>query len=307
MNALFELQEKIQDTEAAIARAEESFAKNPGSQSAALTFRSILSRKRKLESEFDEIAKRNALDVCSYRMFSESDDQIKVQWFASALFDFQTLFSTVVDGIKNGPKERARIDPVTAAQTAFDFGYCFSGSAGIVMTMPGELVLLGETDFQKSIATIFEMAEAHTSEQIASFAKRIGIASVRKFYRWTGSHVNGGAGADIQWRKNGNVMLKLFAQVPRLQELRQVIEHSSEQTEDVIELTGELVGLDVDTKKFHMKLPEAGDIKGEVSPIIGTKQTVEVPKRYTIEVLVKKQIHYATEKEDTSYLLLRFK
>jgi hypothetical protein len=307
MSALIEIREKLQDTEAAMARAERSLAQNPNSPTAALTIESIFKRKEQLVKEFSEIAKETALDVCSFRIFSENNDTIKIVSFANALYNFQTLFTTVVDAIKNGPKERAKPDAATIAQTAFDFGYCFSGSAGIVMTMPDELMLFGENDFETSIIAIFEMANASKSEQIAHFAKRLGIASIRKLYRWTHDQLQAGTGADIQWIKGSETKFKLFIQVPQLETLKTVIDETSDEKEDIVELAGQLVGLDVDTKKFHMKIEGGDDIKGDVAPIIGTKHTLELPKRYTADVLVKRKIYYATEKEDVSYFLLKLK
>lgn len=307
MSALIEIRQKLQDTEAAIARAERSLAKNPGSETAGLTIDSILKRKQQLIDEFSEIAKENVLDVCSYRIFSESGDSIKILSFSNALYNFQSLFTTVVDAIKNGPKERAKLDAAIVAQTSFDFGYCFSGSAGIVMTMPDELVLFGENDFEASISAIFDMANANRPEQIAHFAKRLGAASIRKLYRWTSDQLLAGTGADIQWKKGKETKFKLFIQVPQLEALKSIIDQTSDEKEEIVELAGQLVGLDVATRKFHMKIEGGDDIKGDVAPIIGTKHTLELPRRYVAEVLVKRTIYYATEKEDVSYFLLNLK
>lgn len=307
MSALIEIREKLQDTEAAVARAERSLAKNPDSISASLAVKSVLKRKKQLVEEFSEIANEKVLDVCSYRIFSESKDSIKIMSFANALHNFQAMFTTVVDAIKHGPKERSRPDADVVAQTAFDFGYCFSGSAGIVMTMPDDLLLIGESDFEKSIGAIFEMARAGSSEQIAKHAKRLGVASIRKLYRWTNDLLLAGAGADIQWKKGKEVRHQLFIQTPQLEELRDAISQTSEEDEQIVEMSGELVGLDVDTKRFHMKIEGADDIKGGVSPIIGTKQTLELPKHYTADVLVKRKIYYATEREDVAHFLLKLK
>ena len=306
MSALTEIREKIQDTEAAIARAEHSLAKNPDSPATSSMMESVLKRKDQLLEEFAEIAKIESLDVCSYRVFSENTESIKIISFANALFNFQSLFTTVVDAIKNGPKERANPDAVVIAQTSFDFGYCFSGSAGIVMTMPDELMLF-ENDFERSITAIFEMANAEKPEQIALFAKRLGIATIRKLYRWTNDHLQAGTGADIKWSKGNTSKYKLFIQVPQLENLRAVIDQTSDEKEEIVELSGELVGLDVDTRKFHMKIEGGADIKGNVSPIIGTKHTLELPKRYSADVQIKRKIYYATEKEDASYFLLKLK
>lgn len=307
MSDLIEIREKLQDTEAALTRAERSLAQNPKSETAALALDSILKRKDQLVKQFSEIAKDQALDVCSYRVFSEDQCSIKITSFANSLSNFQSLFTTVVDAIKNGPKERAKPDALIVSQTAFDFGYCFSGSAGIMMTMPDELVLIGENDFERSIKAIFEMARSESSDQIADFAKRLGIAAIRKLYRWTNDQLLSGTGSDIQWKKGQETKFELFIQIPQLQTLKTAIDLSSDEKEEVVDFYGQLVGLDVATRKFHMRIEGANDIKGDIAPIIGTKHSLELPKNYVAEVLVKRKIYYATEKEDVYYFLLNLK
>jgi hypothetical protein len=151
------------------------------------------------------------------------------------------------------------------------------------------------------------MAGATKSEEVAEQAKRVGVASVRKMYRWVGNHVHAAAGADIEWKKGRQSKFRLFAQVPQLQALQAAIEATSEETEETVEMRGTLVGLDVETRKFHMKFPEGEDVKGEMSPAIGTKHTLELPKDYTATVLVKRKIRYSTETEEASYFLLDIK
>jgi hypothetical protein len=307
MSALFEIIEKIQDTEAALAMAERAVARNPRSETLAITAKSIQKRRENLEGEFSEIVKHQKLDVCSYRIFSETQDNIKIASLANALHDFQSLFTTVFDALKNGPKDRARVDAATAAYSAFDFGYCFSGSAGIVMTMPQEMVLIGDSDLDRTITEIFEMAKATKPEQLKSHAKRLGLASVRKVYQWVTDHLQAGAGADIQWKKNNDLSQRIFIQVPQLEALQKSILDTSEETEIPIEVSGELVGFDSNSHWFHFKTEDGVVMKGGTSPKIGTIHTLEVPKRYTISALVKRKVHYATEQEDVSYFLLEVK
>jgi hypothetical protein len=307
MSALFEIIEKIQDTEAALAMAERAVARSPHSETLAITVKSIQKRRANLESQFSEIAKQQILDVCSYRIFSETQDNIKISSLANALHDFQSLFTTVFDALKNGPKERARVDAATVANSAFDFGYCFSGSAGIVMTMPAEIVLFGDSDLDRTITEIFEMANTTTPDQLKLHAKRLGLASVRKIYQWVTDHLQAGAGADIQWKKNNEIKQKLFIQVPQLEALQKAISETSEEVEEIVELNGMLVGLDVATKKFHMEFPDAEDMKGDISPAIGTRQTLELPKQYAVEILKKTKIKFSTETEEISYFLLKIK
>ena len=155
------------------------------------------------------MTEQHHLDVCSYRLFPAGERRVKISWLASALNDFQEWFTVVFDSIKNGPKDRARFDADTVSETAFDFAYSFNGSVGIVLTMPNERLLVGETTLDKTFLAINEMSKAENSEQIANLAKLFGIASIRKMYQWTNDHVQSGLGADIQWRRGDTLAHRL--------------------------------------------------------------------------------------------------
>lgn len=47
---------------------------------------------------------------------------------------FQKLVSVVYGAIKHGPRQRQRISEDVALETAFEFGYSFAGSLGLVFT-----------------------------------------------------------------------------------------------------------------------------------------------------------------------------
>jgi len=111
--------------------------------------------------------------------------------------------------------------------------------------MPDELLLFGENDFETSINAIFDVAKANKPEQIALFVKRLGIASIRKLYRWTSDQLQAGTGADIEWKKGKEAKFKLYIQVSQLENLRTVIDQTSDEKEEILEPTGELVGLAV--------------------------------------------------------------
>jgi hypothetical protein len=133
------------------------------------------------------------------------------------------------------------------------------------------------------------------------------VASVRKMYSWVSDHVLAGTGADIQWKSDKETSLKAFIQLPQFQELRNAIAETSEESEETIEISGTLVGLDVDTRRFHARVEGAEDIKGELSPAIGTKQTLEVPKDYKMDVLMKRKVRFSTETEEVFYFLLKIR
>jgi hypothetical protein len=307
VSKLLDVLEQIQDSEVAMANLEKAPSDVRTSKGFLLNLKSLQKRKDILEEQFLELTNETGLDVCSYRLFPKNEGPIRISRLTSALSDFQNWFSVVYDAIySRQPKERARVDADTASVTAFDFAYSFAGSVGIVLTMPNERLLLGTTVLDDSFEALRSMAKSASTEEVAEFAKKYGIASVRKMYKWADDLTQGDLGVDIKWRRGNSINSTLFAQTEELELLKTAIESSSEEKEEVIEFSGKLVGLDVALKKFHMET-DSGDIRGGIAPIIGTQHTLEIPKHYTIDVLVKRKIHYAMEKEDVSYFLLAVK
>jgi hypothetical protein len=129
-------------------------------------------------------------------MFNASD-HYKLSGYAKALADFQTTFSLTYDALKNGPKQRASLAPEVEAATAFDFGYAYSGSVGVVLTLENERLLLGETLLDETMAVVFSMAKAATASDVAAFAKRLGPPPVRALFRWATEHVAANMGAKL--------------------------------------------------------------------------------------------------------------
>jgi hypothetical protein len=307
MSDLLDIVIKLRETEAASAQLEKAVRDHPESESALLSLESLQKRQEMLARAFTEAADEELLDVCSYRMFGDEDQRPSIAALTRAIGDFQSLITVVYDAIKNGPSERARVSADSAKESAFEFGYSFLGSVGFVMTMPNERLLFGESNLDRAVNFIFEMAKAKETQQIAAFAKEIGIASIRKIYQWADDHVVYALNAEIKWLRNDQVRGTLFIQTPELEKLKQTIDQTSDKKEEEIIVTGNLVGGDVKTRKFHMTFEDAAEIKGDMSEELARGGELRLDHRYTATIRKTTQIHYSTEKEDVSYLLLSLK
>jgi hypothetical protein len=303
MSRLTDLQQKIQDTNALIAQMERSVAGKSVPSSVLANIRSLEKRRAMLEQDFLLVADRQSRDVCSYRMFNPGE-RYKLSGFGKALADFQTTFSLTYDALKNGPKQRAVIPPDVEAATAFDFGYAFSGSVGVVMTLENERLLLGNTWLDETMGVVFQWAMAETSDDVAAFAKRLGPPPIRALYRWATDHVIAEMGADIQWRKERSVSGTLLLQQPELERLREAIAATSDETVDVITVTGKLIGIDTSTKRFRLELPDGEEVAGSSGDVVSEGHSVVVPSQQTARIEVKTRIHYSIDKEEKTWRLL---
>lgn len=308
MSRLLDTVDKLQKTEAAIRRLEEAVAEHPELPSLAVNLRSLERRRRDLEMTFGRLTHEDFLDVCSYRIFSEAEDtRVTIPSLASALGDFQLLFTVVYDALKNGARQRIRRNPEIAAATTFEFGYSFTGSVGFVFTLPNDRLLTGGTDLDRAIDTIFELAKARDTDQIRSFARTLGVAPIRLMYKWATDHVDAGLGVDIDWRREYNVRSNLLVQVPELEVLQHAISQTSEEKREVFTTEGRLVGADVQGHRFRLKIEDGSEIRGQMSQSISAEQTVELPKRYTAQIEKTTIISYSTDEENVSYYLLSLK
>jgi len=304
MADLLEIIEKLQDTQAAMARLQGSIAQNPDEQSLIPALNSLRKRQQSLEKQFAEAASRHEIDVCSYRLFTESQDRPTLRALTAALSDFQAWFTQTYNAIKKGPRERDRVTADVLSETSFGYGYSFTGSVGFVLTLPNEKLLIGETDLDRTMMMLSEMVKAESPDQIVAFKNELGLAPIRTMYKWAADHVFSGLGAEIQWRREQTVRAGLFVQHPQLESLTRAIARTSEVVENEFEVEGQLVGIDSKYKTFHLEVKGIPDIKGKTLVEIDPEHPIIFPAFYKARIKTETIIHYSTEKEEVSYFLL---
>lgn len=303
MSKLTEVQEKLLETNVAMAELEKAIAKDASSISLQTMMASLNKRYRDLEADFLEEVESLGIDVCGYRVFGE-EAHPTLKALSSVLGDFQNLVSVVYDAIKTAaPKERAKLSADVAAETEFRFGYAYPGSVGFVLTIPNQRRLIGESHLDESMRVISEMSKLQDSPDVLDYAKRLGPASVRALYKWAYDHATSGLGVDIEWRRREIIRTRLFAQRPELERLHQTISVTSEEREFEMTVYGDLVGADVLRQTFHIKLDTGEEIRGKLSEAITEEKTVELPIRYKACVTKTTKIYYSTEEEEVKYYL----
>ncbi len=62
--------------------------------------------------------------------------------------------------------------------------------------------------------------------------------------------------------------------------------------------------LDVDTNYFHMKFPEADDIKGKLADEFQHDDGRTVPGSYRADVIKQTRLHYSTGETEESWVLV---
>lgn len=304
MNALTDIITKIADTQSAMRKIQTAMVKEPERISLKYTYESLQRRHEILEAKFIVFAGSDQLDVCSYRIFAEDNNNSNYPIFAvgSALRNFQKWFSTTYDALKTGPKRRSRLSADIIAESSLNFAFTYPGSVGVAMTIPSERLLF-ENDLQRAMTKTTEMLTAKGSDQVHYFAKQLGAASIRTLYDWVNDHVSANLGVDIQWIANNNSIAKITTGIGHLRNLKLAIEETSDMEENVFEARGWLVGADTQRHTFHMVFEEADEVRGKMSESIGDAYTVELPQQYIATIKKTAFINYATAEEIVTYFI----
>lgn len=306
MNRVIQLQSQLLEAQGAIGRLAQSIRDNPTSKSLKATAHSMQKRLANLEEEF--LVESNALgiDVCSYRLIPAMDEQPSLKAIGRVFIDFQTLVSVVYDAVKNSrQKDRARIGTDSTLESTFNFGYTFSGSIGVVLTIPNERLLGIDSWLDESLHAIFEMVKANDATEIRAFAGTLGSASIKSLYDWASGHAQYGLGVDIQWRRERLIRNSLFAQKLELDQLCNVIDKMSDETIEELVVTGELAAADVTRKTFKIDLPDKQGFQGTFDDAISHAHTVTIPRKYRAYLTKSSRLQYSTDKTVISYFLRR--
>ncbi len=304
MSELLELRHKLQDTASTITKLERSLAQDPDSLGISLTLESVVKRFDELQADFKDLADRKALDVCSYRLFRETDEGPSLRGFSGVLHGFQDAFSSLFDAIQNGPRRRTKLSPDVVESTRFGFGYAYAGSVGIVLTIGRERMLFDIGPLNDTITTFFRLAQAPTRDDIREIGHRLGPSPLRSIFKWADAHVSDDIGADISWW-HGEETSRLFLQRDQLQHLRDEIDATSEEEREDLTLIGVLTGASVVTKRFDFQPDDSDAIHGHFTDAISAEHEVRLPSvRYRAKVEKTSKIRYSTEEEKTTWYLI---
>ena len=223
MTSLSDIQEKLLDTQAFISRLEQRLSVYPDSEHLIGNLRSAQKRQRVLEQAFAREANKAGVEVCSYRLFAEGG-MPSITALAKALDSFQTLISSVYSALKNGPKKRGRLSKEIVKETSLSFGYAFSGSVGMVLTLPTSQPFHSDSKWllDQSIDVFFHLAKATTTLEISEFVNQIGHPPIKALSEWAKALTDHDLGADIEWEGPHEVKNSLFIQTPELQHLSKI-------------------------------------------------------------------------------------
>jgi hypothetical protein len=302
MSRIEELQRELQEASMALAHAERTLAVHPDIPSVLATLQTIQKRKQNVEEQFFVVANEMGLDVCSYRIELADGVRATIAGMTAVLGAFQKTFTSVYDALVNGPKQTSKTSADTFNATAFDFAYTFPGSIGVMMTLPNERLLLGETRLGEAMKATFELMKAREPTEVQDLAGTLGVAAVRQAHQWAIENAKARFGADIIWQRDKTVLTEFRIQYQEIEQLARAMRNASAKEE--ITVIGELLDVSLNDKTFKMSV--RGDVIGGLfEGAISHSHPAQLPKTYKAVLNVIRKIEVAEGQEETTYFLLR--
>jgi hypothetical protein len=300
--SLSQINSALQSSNKHIGDLEKALAEHPNDPAISLMLKSTLKHRSRLEEEFENVTRALGLDVCNYRAFGRTEKLISSVF--QVILKFQDLVTLVFAAVSSGKPRRSRsVGQEHREATSFGFSHAYEGSTGIVMTLPNDRLLFSESELDETMNAVFQMAKLTSASAIKEFADRFGIAIIRGLYSWGTSHVENDLGADIDWRRGDEIRSSVFVEPPQLQNLRMLIDETSDTEEEHFDLLGTMVGADTDSRRFHFRTTSGEEIRGEFSDAISETQVVVLPHEYKVKVTKKTTIRYSIDEERVEYFI----
>jgi hypothetical protein len=301
MSRLEDLQRELQRASAAVVRAERTLAANPDVPSVAATLRTIQKRRENLEQQFLAVAAQEGLEVCGYRIELQGKPA-SIAALTAVLSSFQKVFTSVYDALVHGPKRTSKTSADTVAATELSFAYTYPGSLGVMMTLPNDRGLFGETKLEEAMGQTLELLSARDIVKVEAMTEIVGLPAVRFAHQWASENAKAGFGADIQWFHDDSVKRELRLQTQEIAEVASSIRQATA-TEEIV-VIGELQDVALSTRTFQMKLSDK-IIHGEFKDAINALHPVLLPKTYRATLNVMQKIVIEDGKEEITYFLMR--
>ena len=297
------LSQIIWDTEAELNRLRQVIAKHPAEESLQITLASLQKREKRLQEQFEDAASVSFVDVCDYRLIPEKESAFSISSIGATLQAFQYLYSTIFDAIKNGPKARSRLGPDVVANSTFNLGYIHAGSLAFRLTVPSERLLAVESDSDIAADLLGRILQSDSHEDVRGLVDTVGVATITRAFELSKIHSNHNLSSRIKWIRGKEEVIDIVIHAQQFEKLLGIIEETSDDIEEDIDLNGRLVGLDVETNYFHMTFPDADDIKGALSDQFHHDQSRSVPGGYRAQLRKRTHLKYSTGVESVIWVL----
>jgi hypothetical protein len=307
MSNLRAILDRINDVEATIARAEIRAGRD-SDLATLLSLKSLEQRREMLREELADVTKEQHVEICDYRIIPENTAAYAISAVSSALHNFQDLVTLIFDSIVSGkPKQRGRVGADVVHKTQFEFGFAYSGSLGIVLTIPNDRLLGDEpSNLDTAVNKVFELVHLNSASAVRHIAHSYGVPTVRKLHDWAKTHYENGMSADIKWVRGKEVRSEILAQPSEMARIYNLIKQKSEKRTERVVFEGNLLAWNVPKRTFTFQAANAEPITGHwADDFEGPAIARKVPRKYRAYLNKEVTVHYGEDREDFRWSLRR--
>lgn len=278
-----------------VQRMEFALRNSPQNDRLALGLGSARRRAERSRQALEEYAALSQIDLINYRIV-KSSDLYAVEAVADSVRAFQKSFTGAADFLENGPKTKAKYSNEIEQKTRLNFAYTYPGSLGIVLAVENQRDLLYHGDFDPIIDVFTHFLGVSDETGAIDASRHMGAALIGQLCWWVDVNAKWDAAIDLVVKRPGGIQRGEFISKNRFIDLHDIFHSAVDVEPSTFEVSGTLVGLDIEPGSFHFVVPGGEDYRGGLADDF-VRQRTTVPDRYiaTIHEEVKRVV--ATGKE----------
>ncbi|MEG3148518.1 hypothetical protein U1769_01375 [Sphingomonas sp. ZT3P38] len=267
----------------------------PGDSRLALGLGSARRRAERSRETLEGYAAQSQIDLINYRLVGASDIYA-VEAVADSVRAFQKSFTSAADFLEHGPKAKAKYSNEIERKTRLNFAYTYPGSLGIVFAVENQRDLYADGDFDPIIDVFSQFLNVSDETEAIDASRHMGAALIGQLCWWVDVNAKWDTSIDLVVKRPGGLQRGQFVSKNRFIDLHDIFHSAVDSEPSTFEVSGMLVGLDIEPGSFHFVVPGGEDYRGGLADDF-VKQKRTVPDRYvaTIHEDVKRVV--ATGKE----------
>jgi hypothetical protein len=285
-----------------VQRMEFALRGTPDNERLALGLGSARRRAERSREVLEGYAAQSQIDLINYRLV-KSSDLYAVEAVADSVRAFQKSFTSAADFLEHGPKAKAKYSNEIEQKTRLNFAYTYPGSLGIVFAVENQRDLFADGDFDPIIDVFTQFLGVSDEAGAIDASRHMGAALIGQLCGWVDVNAKWDTAVDLVVKRPGGFQRGEFVSKNRFIDLHNIFHSAVDSEPSTFEVSGTLVGLDIEPGSFHFVVPGGDDYRGTLADGF-VKQRTTVPDRYvaTIHEEVKRVV--ATGKETRTLKLI---
>jgi hypothetical protein len=306
VNAMQILQERLQGTNALIARHQQALSNPRISEAEAMVLsvnlKSLKNLLARLESQFLELAAAAEKEVYRYRLLTGNSTP-SLAGVGEAWSKLQNLFGSIYKSLAAPPQQAKKSSTPGVISPEMGYAYSFPGSVGVVVTLPRrspETTLVMESPVEDASNVLFDLIESRDFQRLA---RSLGPGPLQAMDEWLEVHVRNQYGVALEWTAENETKRRSAIQFDELVSLQNSVRDVK--ARETITTTGLLSMLDTDNKSFRLHTDSGQDFSGKfVEGIAKEDHAVSLPARYKATLLTVTEIIPSDGKKPKSEVFL---